>query len=98
MVIARELTKIHETVVKTTLADAPQIIDEVPYMDKGEFVILLRGAHSNRIHAGLNNEQLQILRVIMKECSLKTAVALVVNITGVSKKTVYDAALRIAKM
>lgn len=98
LVIARELTKIHETIVKTTVIDAPRIVDDVPYMQKGEFVVLLQGAQLNKIIRVLEPEQERMLEVILGECSLKTAVALVVKITGLNKKVVYDAALRIAKI
>ncbi len=97
LVIARELTKIHETIVKTTVVDARRIVDDVPYMQKGEFVVLLQGAQPNKMIRVLEPEQERMLEVILGECPLKTAVALVVKITGLNKKAVYDAALRLAK-
>ncbi len=98
LIIARELTKIHETIIKTTVVDARRIVEDIPYMQKGEFVVLLQGAQPNKVIRVLEPEQERMLEVILGECSVKTAVALVVKITGLSKKAVYDAALRIAKI
>lgn len=97
LVIARELTKIHETIVKTTVVDAQRIVNDVPYMQKGEFVVLLQGAQPGKTTRILDSDQERMLKIILEDCSLKTAVALVVKMTGLNKKTVYEAALRIAK-
>ena len=40
-------------------------------------------------------EQEKVLRILLRECSIKTAVAMAVDITGVRKKIVYQAALLI---
>jgi 16S rRNA (cytidine1402-2'-O)-methyltransferase len=62
-------------------------------MRKGEFVVIVDGAVIDKSEQELSPEHLRILAVLLKECSIKTAVALAVEITGVRKKLLYQAAL-----
>jgi 16S rRNA (cytidine1402-2'-O)-methyltransferase len=93
LVIARELTKLHETIVKTTLSEAAALVESDRNMQKGEFVILVEGAPKAEHPAELTPEQERVLGILLKECPIKTAVALAVEITGARKKTLYQAAL-----
>lgn len=95
IVIAREITKLHETIIKTTLGDALNRVAEDENMRKGEFVVIVDGAVINKQEQLLTTEQEKILKLLMRECSIKTAVALAVEITGVRKKVLYQAALAI---
>ncbi|MDP3010936.1 MAG: 16S rRNA (cytidine(1402)-2'-O)-methyltransferase [Methylococcales bacterium] len=97
IVIAREITKLHETIVKTSLAEALALVASNDNMRKGEFVVIVDGAEAvDKSEQLLTDEQDRILRVLLTECSIKTAVALAVEITGARKKTLYQAALAIA--
>jgi len=99
IVIARELTKLHETIVKATLADALELVTQDDNMRKGEFVVIVDGATKVSKEAGaLSHEQLKILAALMRECSTKTAVKLAVAITGARKKLLYQAALELEKL
>ncbi|WP_036303727.1 16S rRNA (cytidine(1402)-2'-O)-methyltransferase [Methylomicrobium agile] len=95
LVIARELTKLHETIVKTTLSEAAALVESDRNMQKGEFVILVEGAPKSDQPVELTSEQERVLGSLLKECPIKTAVALAVEITGARKKTLYQAALRL---
>jgi 16S rRNA (cytidine1402-2'-O)-methyltransferase len=96
IVIARELTKLHETILRSTVAQAAALIEADPHMQKGEFVVLLQGAPPAADDAGLSAEQTRVLKLLLEECSVKTAVTLTVKITGARKETVYQAALRLS--
>jgi len=97
IVIARELTKLYETIVKTSLADALALVANDDNMRKGEFVVIVSGAEAiDKSEQLLSDEQERILRLLLTECSIKTAVALAVDITGARKKSLYQAALVIA--
>lgn len=91
--IARELTKLHETVVLTTAGAAPALLEADPNMQKGEFVVLLQGASPERDNESLNAEQTRVLRLLLEECSVKTAAALTAKIAGARKEVAYRAAL-----
>jgi 16S rRNA (cytidine1402-2'-O)-methyltransferase len=98
VVIARELTKLHETIVKTTLDNALELVSQDDNMRKGEFVVIVEGAAKSRKEDDvLSPEQAKILALLMRECSTKTAVALAVEITGARKKLLYQAALDLEK-
>ncbi|MFI3138414.1 MAG: 16S rRNA (cytidine(1402)-2'-O)-methyltransferase [Methylococcaceae bacterium] len=93
VVIAREITKLYETIVKTTVVDALALVTNDPNMRKGEFVVIVAGAVIEKHVQELTDEQQRILQVLLRECSTKTAVALAVDITGARKKALYQAAL-----
>jgi 16S rRNA (cytidine1402-2'-O)-methyltransferase len=97
IVIAREITKLHETIVKTSLAEALELVTNNDNMRKGEFVVIVDGAEAvDKSDQLLTDEQDRVLRALLAECSIKTAVALAVEITGARKKSLYQAALAIA--
>jgi 16S rRNA (cytidine1402-2'-O)-methyltransferase len=97
IVIARELTKLHETIVKTSLGSALELVEQNDNMRKGEFVVIVDGAVADKNEQMINPEQKKLLQVLLQECSIKTAVAMAVEITGVRKKLLYQVALIINK-
>jgi len=97
IVIARELTKLHETIVKTTLGEALALVEKNDNMRKGEFVVIVDGAVVDKKEQIITPDQEKLLQVLLRECSIKTAVAMAVEITGVRKKLLYQAALEMAK-
>lgn len=97
IVIAREITKLHETIVKTTVQDAVSLVRDDNNMQKGEFVVIVSGAEDSSKNQTLTAEQEKILRLLLKECSTKTAAAIAAEITGVRKKILYQAALDISE-
>lgn len=99
IVIARELTKMHETIVNTTVANAVKLVEQDANMRKGEFVVIVEGATKvSREDAVLSPEELKILSVLMRECTIKTAVELAVEITGARKKLLYQTALDLERL
>ena len=94
--IARELTKTFETVVTGTVKDVHQQVLDDSNMQRGEFVVLIAGFDRKQHKAdGLTEEDLELLKVLLSECSLKTAVKLAVKLTGQVKKELYKAALEL---
>jgi 16S rRNA (cytidine1402-2'-O)-methyltransferase len=93
IVIARELTKIYETVVNDTLDNVLEQVRNNGNMQKGEFVVLVEGAVIEKNVSETSEEQKRVLLILLKECSIKTAVAMAVEITGARKKVLYQAAL-----
>jgi 16S rRNA (cytidine1402-2'-O)-methyltransferase len=97
IVIARELTKLHETIVKTSLGEALALVEQNDNMRKGEFVVIVDGAVVDKKEQIITPDQEKLLQVLLRECSIKTAVAMAVEITGVRKKLLYQAALEMDK-
>ena len=59
----------------------------------GEFVVIVAGHELENEGQELSDEQLRVLKLLLKECSTKTAAALAADITGQRKKLLYQAAL-----
>ncbi len=93
IVIAREITKLHETIVKDSLANLLFRVQNEENMRKGEFVVIVDGVTIAEETQGISDEEMRILSLLLKQCSIKTAVALAVEITGQRKKLLYQAAL-----
>lgn len=89
-VLARELTKLHETIIHATLGDLCDRLADDPLQRKGEFVILLAGAQKD---TSLSAETERILRLLMQELPLKQAALLAARITGEKKNRLYQQAL-----
>ena len=94
--IAREITKLHETIIKTSALDMLALIEQDSNMQRGEFVVMVSGATREKKPDTLSEQQLKTLKVLLTECSIKTAVKLAVEITGVRKKLLYQTALELA--
>jgi 16S rRNA (cytidine1402-2'-O)-methyltransferase len=98
IVIARELTKLHETIINKTLSEAVDLVARDDNMRKGEFVVIVDGAAKiSKGDDGISAEEGRVLAVLMRECSTKTAVEMAAEITGARKKLLYQAALDLEK-
>ena len=97
VVIARELTKRYETLVETQIGEAASILAADPEMRLGEFVLLIEGAGDRSTADELTHEQVRVLKLLLTENSLKTAVRLTVDISGARRELAYQAALRLSK-
>lgn len=97
VVIARELTKLHETILKCRLDEMLMRVESDENMRKGEFVVIVEGAVNDKNSQELSVEQISVLRILLKECSTKTAAALAAEITGARKKLLYQAALEMSE-
>ncbi len=96
IVIARELTKMYETIINTTISQATELFEQDKNMLRGEFVIIVAGAKAEDKNKDISIEHEKLLRTLLKECSIKSAVAIAVELTGLKKRTLYQAALKLA--
>ncbi|PCI18506.1 MAG: 16S rRNA (cytidine(1402)-2'-O)-methyltransferase [Piscirickettsiaceae bacterium] len=94
MALARELTKTFETVVNGTVEEILEKVSSDNNMQRGEFVVLVEGVSkkANKT-AGISDVASDTLKVLLEDCSLKTAVKIAVKLSGESKKEMYDLAL-----
>jgi 16S rRNA (cytidine1402-2'-O)-methyltransferase len=90
--IARELTKIHETIHRKKLGNLQDWLNSEQACLKGEFVILLQGGSSQQEH---NDDIQRILKILLAAISLKDAVDLAAKITGRKRNEVYKQAIEI---
>lgn len=92
LVIARELTKLFETIHTCTLDNALAWLQADTNRQKGEFVLILSGAKIQQ-EKGLGDQAQHTLKLLLQELPLKQAVRLAMDITGESKNMLYAQAL-----
>ena len=90
--LCRELTKLHEETVRTTLGEAVAHYTETS--PKGEFVLVLAGAEPREtVAVTLEDAVAQVLALKAQGIRLKDAAKEVAEHTGLSKNDLYAAAL-----
>ena len=96
IVLAREITKMFESIHRCTLAEAMDWLNGDPNRQRGEFVLLVSGAAAQR--ETLDTEAERILMLLLKDLPLKQAVQLAVQITGAGRNELYQRALQLKKL
>ncbi|MBS0370109.1 MAG: 16S rRNA (cytidine(1402)-2'-O)-methyltransferase [Proteobacteria bacterium] len=92
IVVARELTKMFEQIVRMPLADAPAWLAADANRARGEFVLLVSAAPASE---GLSPEAERVLGLLLAELPVKQAAKLAAAITGASKNALYERALEL---
>ena len=93
-VLARELTKLHETFLQGTPCELAQRLEDEPVQRKGEHVLLLEGAGRGG-QGGDDADNERLLRILLEELPVKQAAALAARITGRKRNELYRLALRL---
>jgi len=93
IVFARELTKLFEEVHRCDLSSATAWLEQNAHRQKGEYVILLEGATTDR-EAELR-EAKRVLAILLESCSVKQAANLASQLTGQKKNALYHLALEL---
>lgn len=89
--LARELSKQYETLWLTTLAELAQALTEKRVEERGEIVLIVAGNTQKNNDQG---EDDRILKILLAELPMKQAAALTAQITGASKRELYQRALQ----
>lgn len=92
IVIARELTKLFEQIVRLPLPEAPAWLAADENHRRGEFVLLVSAPPPRE---GLDAASERVLRILLAELPVKQAAKLGSEITGVAKNDLYRRALEI---
>ena len=91
--ISRELTKLHEQTLRTTLSGAVDYFDQTA--PRGEFVLVLNGAPAEEEPSvSLPDALAAVMRLRDSGASLKDAVKQTAAETGLAKNILYDAAVK----
>lgn len=91
-VLARELTKTHETVHRAPLGALVEFVAADTNQQRGEIVLLVQGA-SKRLDAELDAEAQRTMEVLLAELPLKQAASIGAKLTGLKKNALYQWAL-----
>ncbi|SFK30938.1 16S rRNA (cytidine(1402)-2'-O)-methyltransferase [Methylophaga sulfidovorans] len=91
--LARELTKLHETIETRPLIELIEWVKADDNQQRGECVLLIGGSQ----HEATADEQEvnRLLQILLTELPVKKAAAMVANITGGSKNEAYQLALKL---
>lgn len=91
-VVARELTKIHESVLAENLVELVRYFETHENHQRGEFVILVQGIDEEESESKEVIPE-KVLDILLEELPLKQAAALASKITGERKNVLYEMAL-----
>ncbi len=94
IVLAREITKLFETIHSCALRDAEAWLLSDSNQQRGEFVVLVSGAVPQ---PGLPAEARRVLETLLGELPLKQAVQLATQISGAGRNELYQLALQLKK-
>ena len=94
-VIARELTKLHETLYRGMLPDLAKQFEGATIL-KGELVLVVDGADKHASQVSIEKIS-ELLRARMHKMSLRDAVEEVEDLSGLPRKQIYQLALSISK-
>ncbi len=92
VLVARELTKRHETLLRGSVEEVLARVREDPNQQRGEFTLVVEGApprHDDQVSL----DAAAVLRVLLDEVPVKQAAALAARITGQPKNRLYQQAL-----
>lgn len=95
VVLARELTKLHEEVWRGTLAEAAEHLSTKP--PRGEYVVVLAGAPSSRGEVTDDQVREALRMALAGGADRRTAIATVVADLQVPKRRAYDIALTLPR-
>jgi 16S rRNA (cytidine1402-2'-O)-methyltransferase len=96
VVLAKELTKRYERFIRGTAAYCMEVFKDDSSLLKGEFVVLLDvTTESKAISLEIDSEKL--LQRLMCDLTLKKAVKLAADISGLKKNDLYQQALKLSK-
>ena len=94
LVVARELTKLHESVTRMKLADAAAWLDADPNRTRGEIVLIVEAAGAHAVAETLSAEAAAWLDALAEVLPPAKAARIVAARTGASRDALYARALR----
>lgn len=89
--VGRELTKQFEEITTLPAQDFAAWLDAGPQRTRGEFALVL---HASAPHEG-PDDSTRVLKLLLAELPLKTAVKLAADITGAPRNELYETALKL---
>lgn len=95
-VIAKELTKLHERFLRGTPVELQAVLEQDSALTKGEFVVLIDNA-ADPAARQIETEDVEMMRILLQELSVKIAVKVAMRLTGKKKNDLYQLALTLQK-
>lgn len=95
-VVARELTKAHETVYRGTLSELAALAKTEPNFSRGEITLVVHGAPETQGKAD-SAELERVVALLLGELPPSRAAALAAQLTGARRNDAYALAMKLAK-
>lgn len=92
-VLAREITKMFETIKRAPLDELFEFIDKDSNQQRGEIVLLVAGAVKQE--GDVSQQSISTLTLLMQELPLKKAAAIAAKLTGERKNALYNLGLEL---
>lgn len=89
--LARELSKIHETIITSTLDELVRRVIADPNQQRGEIVLIVEGEQT--VQSADQAELDRVLEALLTELPVKKAATICAKLTGVAKNQAYQRAL-----
>jgi 16S rRNA (cytidine1402-2'-O)-methyltransferase len=93
-VIAKELTKLHENFMRGSALELLTRLKDDSVLSKGEFVVLIDNS-DDPMSKQLNADDVELLKILLEEVSVKIAVKIAMRLTGKKKNKLYQQALQL---
>lgn len=94
-VVARELTKLHETIYRGTLAGLAARLAADPDASRGEAVVVIGGREATEAAGGDEALLAQLLPALLEELPPSRAVKVAARLSGVPRRRAYELALQL---
>lgn len=95
-VVARELTKLHETLYRGALAELAERLAADPDAARGEVVVVIAGHEAAESGEGDAALLAQLLPALLEELPPSRAVKIAAKLSGVPRRQAYELALKLA--
>ena len=86
--IARELTKMHETILRGTIKEISSFVEKDSNLSRGEIVLILEGTDNN--FSDFDEKLDELFNSLKRELSLKKFSKVFSSITNFSAKEIYN--------
>jgi 16S rRNA (cytidine1402-2'-O)-methyltransferase len=93
-VVAKELTKLHEQFLRGKATQLLARLRDEPALTRGEFVVLIDNS-AEPADKFLNTDDVEMLKILLDEVSVKIAVKIAARLTGKKKNEIYQQALQL---
>jgi 16S rRNA (cytidine1402-2'-O)-methyltransferase len=94
--VARELTKLHETIYRGTLAEIVAIADADANLSRGELVLVVAGKPESAEKNGISLHD-DSLRKLLAHAPVSVVADTVAALTGLRRNAVYERALQLRR-
>ena len=92
--VCKELTKLNEHIFRGKTSEIIEILSKEQNLFKGEFTLVVSGQIKKK-SVKINEDIKKILKELLKKYNLTEVVKIVHSLTGISRKVVYQIAIKI---